>query len=81
MGAGVSVVDPFSAYGFDNREIVIKPFIPRIEFKLWALFPVSRKRKRLVDDFLTFLRMSIDELRDTEPAPRSKAKVVENVRK
>lgn len=69
-GAGVSIVDPFSVYEFDDREISVRPFEPSVEFNLWALFPAGRGRKRLADDFLSFFQKRVDRFNRTGITPR-----------
>ena len=69
-GAGVAVVDPFSAYEFDDREIVVKPFRPVVDFKLWALFPAGRTRQGLVEDFMAYFQASIDGFQREGVMPR-----------
>lgn len=69
-GAGVSVVDPFSVYEFDDREIVVKPFEPEVEFKLWALFPAGRSPQKLAEDFLQFFKSEIDRFEAEGISPR-----------
>jgi DNA-binding transcriptional LysR family regulator len=49
--AGVSVVDPFSAYTAD-RTVVVRPFLPIVPFDVWLLLPKSHQRLRLVDEFI-----------------------------
>lgn len=70
-GAGVSVVDPFSVYQFDDREITVKPFEPKVVFNLWALFPTARERKATASDFLQFFRTRVDEFICAGPEARS----------
>lgn len=58
QGAGVALVEPFSASGFRPDELRILPFRPAISFELWLLTPVNRPRSRLVnllvDEFRKF---------------------------
>lgn len=70
-GAGVSVVDPFSTYEFDEREIAVLPFKPRVEFRLWALFPSSRPPSRLARDFLATFKSSLERLEQNTITPRT----------
>jgi DNA-binding transcriptional LysR family regulator len=50
-GAGISVVDPFSAYTA-NGTVVVRPFLPIVPFDVWLLLPRSHQRLRLVDEFI-----------------------------
>lgn len=52
-GAGVTIVEPFSAAGFSESEIAVRPFRPRVRFKMWLLFPRHRPRSRLTEAFVT----------------------------
>lgn len=58
---GVSVVDPFTAVRFLDRDIVIRPFLPRIEFEYACLYPIRRARTRFSSDFVDCIRKSFVE--------------------
>jgi DNA-binding transcriptional LysR family regulator len=62
QGAGVSIVDPFSAYNAGNG-VVCLPLKDQVLFELWLLFPASRARPKLIDDFIGFTRKALDEFR------------------
>jgi len=57
-GAGVSVVDPFTAAQFGD-EIVVRPFAPPARFEVFLLFPAFRPRSRLLESFLSRLRAAV----------------------
>lgn len=61
MGAGVSVVDPFTAAEISPTEIVIRPFRPAITFEMWLLYPAHRPRSQLIESFVHELRKTISE--------------------
>ncbi|MDW6021129.1 LysR substrate-binding domain-containing protein [Mesorhizobium sp. BAC0120] len=60
-GAGVSIVDPFTAAEFPSSDIVIRPFRPAIGFEMWLLYPSHRPRSRLIEEFVGELRETIAE--------------------
>jgi DNA-binding transcriptional LysR family regulator len=62
-GAGVSIVEPFSAMGFDPSQLVARRFRPAVWFDMWFILPTSRPRSRLTEEFLTFFRRSIERYR------------------
>jgi DNA-binding transcriptional LysR family regulator len=41
-GLGVAICDPFTAREFEGRGIVVRPFEPRIDFEVAAVFPPQR---------------------------------------
>lgn len=55
-GAGVTIVDPFSALEFHSDRIVIKPFQPAIFFDFVVAYPLHAQRAHLVEDFVVELR-------------------------
>jgi DNA-binding transcriptional LysR family regulator len=55
-GAGVAVVEPFSAAGFDRRQIVVKRFRPVVTFDMWLIFPAHRPRSKITDAFAQSFR-------------------------
>lgn len=58
-GAGVAIVEPFSAAEFSPRQLAIRPFRPRVQFDLWLMTPIYRQRSRIVDAFIEQFRRSI----------------------
>jgi DNA-binding transcriptional LysR family regulator len=57
-GAGVSIVDPFTAARFGD-EIDVRPFVPPARFEVFLLFPAFRPRSLLLESFLTRLRAAV----------------------
>lgn len=57
-GAGISVVDPFTAAQFGD-EIVVRPFVPPARFEVFLLFPAFRPRSKLLESFLFRLRAAV----------------------
>jgi DNA-binding transcriptional LysR family regulator len=57
-GAGISIVDPFTAARFGD-EIIVRPFVPVARFEVFLLFPAFRPRSRLLESFLARLRAAV----------------------
>jgi DNA-binding transcriptional LysR family regulator len=57
-GAGVSIVDPFTAAWFGD-EIIVRPFLPQARFEVFLLFPAFSPRSRLLESFLARLRATV----------------------
>lgn len=57
-GAGIAIVDPFSAAEFSSDQLVVKPFRPQVHFDLWLMSPVYRRRSLIVDAFVDLFRRS-----------------------
>jgi DNA-binding transcriptional LysR family regulator len=66
-GAGVSIVDPFTAADFATGRIVVRPFEPKIRFDIYLLFPAFRPRSLLLDAFVDALKQEVARI-----APLSK---------
>jgi DNA-binding transcriptional LysR family regulator len=58
-GAGVSIVDPFTAHEFLSAPIVVKPFRPAIHLDFDVCFPLSARRSHLTVEFARLLRETI----------------------
>lgn len=71
FGVGVSVVDPFSAYDYDNREIVVLPFEPRVDFNVWLLTATDRTLDSLSEEFIGYFRTQVQAFTKRGPQPRS----------
>jgi len=63
-GAGVSVVDPFTAAQFGDG-LVVRPFVPAALFEVFLLFPAFRPRSMLLDDFLRRLKEAVKPFAST----------------
>lgn len=60
-GAGVAIVDPFSALEARSSRIVIKPFAPAIHFDFIVAYPMGAQRSQLVRDFTNALSASVHD--------------------
>lgn len=58
-GAGISVVDPFSAYNAAGT-VVARPLEPSIPFDVWLLTSSARQSLHLVDNFIAHLSSGLD---------------------
>jgi DNA-binding transcriptional LysR family regulator len=58
-GAGIAIVEPFSAGGFRPDELAVRRFRPAIHFDLWAMTPVHRHRSMLSLAFIDFFRSQL----------------------
>jgi len=60
-GLGVSIVNPFVAFDFGSRGIVVRRFRPDIMIEKMLLFPSNKPRSRLTDAFIASLKQVRDE--------------------
>ncbi|PSJ42754.1 LysR family transcriptional regulator [Zobellella taiwanensis] len=58
-GAGVALVDPITALHFPSANLVFRPFEPWISFSYHLLFPASRPRSRITQEFSQLLRSEL----------------------
>ncbi len=62
-GAGVSIVEPFSASGFRQDELAVRPFHPTVRFDMWLLIASYIPRAHMTDAFVHFLREAVESFR------------------
>ncbi len=62
-GAGVSVVDPFTASEFATRGVAARRFEPVVEFQVTALFPAQRTLSAVAREFIAEFAVAIHEFR------------------
>ena len=62
-GAGISVVEPFSASEFAPNVLAVRPFRPVVRFDMWLLLPAYRPRSRLTDAFIETFRAELQRFR------------------
>jgi DNA-binding transcriptional LysR family regulator len=60
-GLGIGICDPFTAQEFATRGIVVRSFMPRIDFDLAAVFPVQRSPSPVALDLVETVRRAIAE--------------------
>jgi DNA-binding transcriptional LysR family regulator len=61
-GAGVGIVDPFTAYDFIDQGLVFRPFEPRIPYDLGLIYPALRPRSRLTAEFAEDIKSALREM-------------------
>ncbi len=61
-GAGIAIVDPFTAHDFADQNLVFRPFEPVIPYEIGLLYPALRPRSRLVNDFAGALKSTLKEM-------------------
>ena len=61
-GAGIAIVDPFSASDFAHLGLVGRPFEPRIPYDLGLIYPSLRPRTRLAAEFVTDFKAALAEM-------------------
>ncbi len=70
-GAGIAIVDPFSASDFAHLGLVGRPFAPRIPYDLGLIYPALRPQTRLVKAFVKALKSELLELLPDNPHLRA----------
>jgi DNA-binding transcriptional LysR family regulator len=61
-GLGVAICDPFTAREFESRGVVVRPFLPRIDFEFAAVFPPQRSPSPVALDLVEAVRQAMGEL-------------------
>jgi DNA-binding transcriptional LysR family regulator len=61
-GLGVAICDPFTAQEFSTRGIVVRRFLPRIDFEFAAVFPAQRSPSPVALDLVETMREALSEL-------------------
>ncbi|AZO79126.1 MULTISPECIES: LysR substrate-binding domain-containing protein [unclassified Bosea (in: a-proteobacteria)] len=63
-GAGVAIVDPFTAFEFHGRGIVVRPFRPAVLYEIGVVWASGRFRSALALDFVDAVRAAVGERAD-----------------
>ena len=66
-GLGVALCDTFTAQEFATRGVVVRRFMPRIDFEFAAVFPVQRSPSPVALDLVETIRRALMEF-DRHPA-------------
>jgi DNA-binding transcriptional LysR family regulator len=61
-GAGIAIVDPFTAHDFSDQGLVFRPFKPRIPYDLGLIYPALRPRSRLASEFTESIKLALREM-------------------
>lgn len=61
-GVGVSIVEPFSTFGFSQHEIVVKPISPALYFDVWLMFPTYRPMSLIARSFAFYLQAELQRM-------------------
>ncbi len=61
-GLGVAICDPFTAQEFVTRSVVVRRFVPRIDFEFAAVFPAQRSPSPVALDLVETMRQALNEL-------------------
>jgi DNA-binding transcriptional LysR family regulator len=59
---GVAICDPFTAREFEGRNIIVRPFVPRIDFEFAAVFPPQRSPSPVALDLVEAVRQALNEM-------------------
>ncbi|WP_210202552.1 LysR substrate-binding domain-containing protein [Alsobacter soli] len=62
-GAGLSIVDPFTAAEYDGRGVVIRPFRPQIQLEVAAIWSSQRSRSGIAQQFMAFIERRLEPFR------------------
>jgi len=71
-GLGVAICDPFTAQEFSTRGVVVRRFLPRIDFEFSAVFPAQRSASPMALDFVETVRKALAEFDDLPEAAISR---------
>jgi DNA-binding transcriptional LysR family regulator len=66
-GLGVAICDPFTAQEFATRGVVVRRFVPRIDFEFSAVFPAQRSPSPVALDLVETMRQALVELGGRQP--------------
>lgn len=69
-GAGIGIVDPYTAAEYSGRGVVVRPFRPTVLYDIGIVWPAGRFRSPLALGFVERVRAAIQRLADSEEADR-----------
>ncbi|MDF2809597.1 MAG: LysR family transcriptional regulator [Microvirga sp.] len=73
-GAGVTIVDPFTAHLYERQGLVARPFRPELKFNFGVLFPSYAARSTLVRQFMSAVSEERDRILGRAGGARSRAR-------
>lgn len=62
LGKGIAIIDPFTPFGFNNPDVVMKPFQPTLHYPVALVFQEGSSRSRVVSEFAKLIRDGIRDL-------------------
>ncbi|MFA6964411.1 MAG: LysR substrate-binding domain-containing protein [Bosea sp. (in: a-proteobacteria)] len=65
-GAGIGIVDPYTAAEYSGRGIVVRPFRPEVLYDIGVVWPAGRFRSPLALGFVQTVRTAIQAMADGE---------------
>lgn len=80
-GAGIALVDPFSASEYQNRGIVVLRFEPRVDIRLAIVTSAHRRVSAVSREFIEAFRTHVAALHDTEGGPQRAASAGRTMRR
>lgn len=69
-GAGIGIVDPYTAAEYSGRGVVVRPFRPTVLYDIGIVWPAGRFRSPLALGFVERVRAAIQRLAESEEADR-----------
>lgn len=67
-GAGISIVDLYTAVEYRGRGVVVRPFRPTVDYEIGVVWPAGRFRSPLALGFVETVRAAIQALAESEGA-------------
>lgn len=67
-GAGIGIVDPYTAVEYRGHGIVVRPFRPTVDYEIGVVWPSGRFRSPLALGFVETVRAAIQALAESEDA-------------
>ena len=65
-GAGIGIVDPYTAAEYRGRGVVVRPFRPAVVYEVGAVWPAGRFRSPLALGFVETVRAAIQAMAENE---------------
>lgn len=65
-GAGIGIVDPYTAYEYRGRGIVLRPFRPTVLYDIGVVWPAGRFRSPLALGFVEKVQAAIEAMAESD---------------
>lgn len=72
-GLGVAICDPFTAAEFEGRGVVVRRFLPRVDFEIAAVLPPQRNASPVALELVETLRHALIEMENAASAGAASA--------